>query len=579
MGRYLKRPESASARPKRSLSIRARLMILAVIAIVPIVLERVHNEQFDRRERIEAAHEQVLGLARQAAAQQNDVIVSTKTLLQVLAGTRVVLSPSDKSCDAMLKGIAEPDRWIRALSVANLQGRIVCSSHAVALGLDIGDRQHFFDALKTGQFTVSNYFMGTRDIAPLIITALPQRGPDGRVKSVLMATLDLNWLGQIASALAERPGSIMLVIDGKGTVLAHEPNPETWVGRKLKDRAFVDDLLTHKEGITDASLDGRRRILGFVELPGTSAHVAFGLDENEVLSRVNSAMWLAFAELGAVAVFVLLGIWVVAERLIVSPIRMLVDAAGRIGRGDDKTHAAQLPWAAEFVPLAVALDEMTDKLEEREQELRDINNQLRELAQLDSLTGLANRRAFNAKLLTEWIQAVKRGHELSVLMIDVDHFKAFNDRYGHVQGDRCLRKVGEAIKASTRAGSDMIAAAAYADGRSKTANPKALSDGGQLAARYGGEEFAVLLPAVDLDDATRVAERLRQAVEDLLIAHTAAPLGFVSISIGVASVVPDEQESPQDLTESADARLYEAKQRGRNIVVARTGVTLLRASA
>ena len=257
---------------------------------------------------------------------------------------------------------------------------------------------------------------------------------------------------------------------------------------------------------------------------------------------------------------------------------MLVDAAGRIGRGDDKTHASALPWAAEFVPLAVALDEMTDKLEEREQELRDINNQLRELAQLDSLTGLANRRAFNAKLLTEWKLAIKRRHELSVLMIDVDHFKAFNDRYGHVQGDRCLRKVGEAIKSSTRASGDMIAAAAHADGRGAE-KPNPLGTDPQLAARYGGEEFAVLLPAVDLDGAARIAERLRQAVEDLLIAHTAAPLGFVSISVGVSSVVPDEQESPQDLTESADARLYEAKQRGRNIVVARTGVTLLRASA
>ena len=287
MGRNRERPESACARPKRALSIRARLMIFAIIAIVPIVIERVHNEQFDRSERIEAAHEQVLGLARQAAAQQNDVIVSTRTLLQVLAGTRVVLSPSDKSCDEMLKSVAEPDRWIRALSVANLQGNIVCSSNPIALGLDISKRQHFLHAMSTGQFTVSNYFMGTRDIAPLIIAALPQRGPDGKIQSVLMATLDLNWLGQIANALAERPGSIMLVVDGKGTVLAHEPNPKDLIGRKLKDQPFIHDLLTRKEGIAEVSLDGRRRILGFVELPGTSAHVAFGLDENEVLSRAD----------------------------------------------------------------------------------------------------------------------------------------------------------------------------------------------------------------------------------------------------------------------------------------------------
>jgi len=579
MGSQLSRVEPAAVRPKRMLSIRARLMILAIIAVVPIVLERIHDEQFDRRERIEAVHTEVLGLARRAASLQNDVIVSTRTLLQVLAGSRVVSAPSDPACDQMLKGIAEPDRWIRALSVANLEGRIVCSSNAVALGLDISKRAHFINTLKSGKFTVSNYFMGTRDVSPLVIAAYPQHDSSGKIQSVLIATLDLNWLGQIAGALSTRPGSITLVVDGKGTVLAHEPNPKNWIGRQLADHPLIQQMLTRKEGITEASLDGSRHIFGFLELPTTSAHVAFGLDENEVLSRVNSVMWIAFGELGIVTCLVLLSIWFGAESLLVRPIRSLVETAGRIGRGEDKTHASKLSWASEFMPLAVALDEMTDKLNAREQELHDINNQLRELAQLDSLTGLANRRAFNAQLLTEWKVALKHGCSISVLMIDVDHFKAFNDRYGHVQGDRCLRKVGEVLKRRARALTDNVAAECGAGNRFVLEKPAALGRDSQLAARYGGEEFAVLLPGADLDDAARIAEELRYEVEELLIAHTAAPLGFVSISVGVASVVPDESSSPQDLTEAADIRLYEAKQRGRNKVVACSEVTLLRATA
>ena len=570
MGSQPSRADSAAVRPKRSLSIRARLMILAIIAIVPIVLERIHNEQFDRSERIDAANQQLLGLARRAAALQNDLIVSTRTLLQVLAGSRAVSTPSDPSCGTILKSIAEPDRWIKTLSVASLDGRIVCSSNPAAIGLDIGKRPHFINVLKTGGFVVSNYFMGTRDKTPLIIAALPKRAADGTVKSVILATLDLNWLGQIANSLAARSGSVMMVIDGQGTVLAHEPNPEHWVGRRLADHPFIKQMIAHSEGVAEASLDGSRRILAFVKLPGTSAHVAFGLDESEVLSRVNSAMWIAFTELGLVTCFVLLSIWFGAERLLVRPIRTLVETAGRIGRGDDKVRAAELPWASEFVPLAVALDEMTDKLEAREQELRDINNQLHELAHLDSLTGLANRRVFNAQLLTEWKLAIKHRHAISVLMIDVDHFKAFNDRYGHVQGDRCLRKVGDVLKRSARTYTDIAAAAAE--------KAAALGRHAQLAARYGGEEFAVLLPAISQDDAAQVAEELRHAVEELLIAHTAAPLGFVSISVGVASIVPNETASPQDLTELADARLYEAKQLGRNTVVASSQVTLLYAS-
>ena len=102
-----------------------------------------------------------------------------------------------------------------------------------------------------------------------------------------------------------------------------------------------------------------------------------------MLGRVDAAMWLAFAQLGVVACLVLLGIWFGAERLLVRPIRLLAVKAGRIGRGQNKTKLAQLPWAAEFVPLAAALDDMAEKLDAREQELRDINDQLRELAQLD----------------------------------------------------------------------------------------------------------------------------------------------------------------------------------------------------
>jgi GGDEF domain-containing protein len=577
MAKEAQQPASARARPSGAFSIRLRLMVLALIAIVPLVLERVHNEQFDRSERIDAAHKEVLDLARRAAAAQNDVIVSTRALLQVLAGSRAVSDPSDPVCGKLLKGIAEPDPWIRALSVANLAGRIVCSSSPVAVDLDISRRPHFIDALKTGQFTVSNYFMGTRDKNPLIIAAFPRHKADGSVESVVLATLDLDWIGQIAATLAARPGAIMLVVDGKGTVLAHEPNPENKVGRHLADHPFVKEMMTHGEGVTEASLDGRRRIFGYVELPGTSAHVAFGFDESEVLSRVDSAMWLAFAELGGVTLLVLLSIWFGAERLLVRPIRLLAEAAARIGRGEDKMQAAKLPWASEFVPLAVALDDMAEKLEAREQELRDLNAQLRELAQLDPLTSLANRRTFNAQLQTEWKAAAKRRQPISVLMIDVDNFKPFNDRYGHVQGDACLRKVGELLKSFSKGRADFVAAAGDTELPGTRATPAAPGRERGLAARYGGDEFAMLLAGTGLDEAMRLAEHLRRAVEELLISHAGAPCGFLSISVGVASIVPGEHDSRQQLIEAADAWLYEAKQRGRNTVVAKSEVALLRA--
>ncbi|MGH6979691.1 MAG: PDC sensor domain-containing protein, partial [Stellaceae bacterium] len=195
MAGQLHQAAPVAIRPRRTLSIRARLMILALIAVVPIVLERVHNEQFDRRERIEAANRQALGLARRAASSQSDVIVSTRALLQVLARTGVVAAPAAQTCDRLLKSVAEPQRWIRTLSVANLDGRIVCSSSSSALGLDIGRREHFINAVSSGRFVLSDYFMGTRDKSPLIVAAYPQRNAEGNIESVVLATLDLDWLG------------------------------------------------------------------------------------------------------------------------------------------------------------------------------------------------------------------------------------------------------------------------------------------------------------------------------------------------------------------------------------------------
>jgi GGDEF domain-containing protein len=326
-------------------------------------------------------------------------------------------------------------------------------------------------------------------------------------------------------------------------------------------------MLAGPEGlVTERALDGVRRIFGFIQLPGTQARIAVGLDEKVVLAGADREMWQGFTEVSVVAALVLLGIWFGGERLLVRPIRALAKTAGHIGRGEIKAQAAELKWAAEFVPLAAALDDMAGQLSAREQELRDSNNQLRELAQVDALTGLANRRSFNDRLASEWKLAIRLRQPIAVLMIDVDHFKLFNDLYGHVQGDACLRKVSGVLMAGTRAQAENSIQAPEAVCPSPLQRIGGHSRKADFAARYGGEEFAVLLPGADLEAALQIAERLRRGVENLLIAHGGASWGFVSISIGAASISPAERGSPQDVTEWADAALYQAKHQGRNRV-------------
>jgi GGDEF domain-containing protein len=544
------RPAHGGSRRRRALSIRARLMILALVATLPILIERIHNEENDRNNRVATAYSHALNLAHQAAATQSEAIVSVRAFLQSVASARAAFHPSDAECSDFLVRIAKPVPWVKTLSVANLQGKIICSSFPGAIGLDISDRSHFTDAVDSGDFVLSDYFLASRIKGAIITAAMAQTGPNGAAAAVILGVVDLHWFEQMADAFAVHSGRLLMV-DGKGVVLARSPASDEWVGQNLSSHPLVAEMLAKPEGtFTGEGIDGVRGIFGFAQMPGTRARFAVGFDEREVLGRANHAMSIALVELGAVIALVMFGIWFGGERLLMRPIRALAQNAVRIGHGGGKEHLTDLPMAAEFVPLAAAMEDMAGQLAAREQQLRDTNNQLLELAHIDALTGLANRRAFNAQLAREWKLAAQLGQPIAVMMIDVDHFKLFNDHYGHVQGDACLRKVGSVLKAATRTEPETSEASGELRSILQRAGDKERCT--DFAARYGGEEFAVLLRGADTEIAAKVAERLRRAVENLLMTHHGAPLGFVSISIGVAAVAPDERQCPQVLTEWAD---------------------------
>ena len=146
----------------RTLSVRVRLMIMAVLVVLPVLAERIHNEQIDRNDRVEAAYKQALSLARQGAATQNEILVSLRGILQSVASARSTFNFSNADCDQFLAKIAKPIPWIQALSVADLRGRVICSSFPDAIGLDISKRPHFTGAVATREFMLSDYLFGSR---------------------------------------------------------------------------------------------------------------------------------------------------------------------------------------------------------------------------------------------------------------------------------------------------------------------------------------------------------------------------------------------------------------------------------
>lgn len=181
-----------------------------------------------------------------------------------------------------------------------------------------------------------------------------------------------------------------------------------------------------------------------------------------------------------------------------------------------------------------------ERLNESLIELERAKKQLEQLATIDSLTGIPNRRSIDETLQREWLKAVRASEPLALMMIDIDHFKNYNDYYGHQAGDECLKKVAQAIRASLRRPTDYVG-------------------------RYGGEEFIVLLTHSDWEKAKHMAEKILESVRLLKLPHHASPTAeIVTISVGVNVVIPTPKLSVSSLIHEADEALYQAKHSGRN---------------
>jgi diguanylate cyclase (GGDEF)-like protein/PAS domain S-box-containing protein len=177
-----------------------------------------------------------------------------------------------------------------------------------------------------------------------------------------------------------------------------------------------------------------------------------------------------------------------------------------------------------------------------EQQLKKAYQEMEYLSNRDGLTNIANRRYFDQYLSSEWHRATRNSKLLSLIILDIDFYKPFNDTYGHLAGDNCLKQIAKILEESVNRSTD-------------------------VAARYGGEEFAVILPETDLCGANVVANRILTAISALQIPHKGSHINkFVTVSIGVATTMPDMASEPVDLINKTDKALYQAKQNGRNRV-------------
>lgn len=536
------------AKLKQLLGIRARLAVLAVILVAPLMLERVRSLEDARAKEIAQATAEFSNLARLSVDAQREVISSVETILKSEAYIRAA-SGIRASCDVLRASLPTALPWIRTLLIAGGDGRIQCSTNNLYVGLNLSDRPYFQEAQQNGRFVLSDFLLARPAQTAVVMAAYPVSALNKDSDAVVLAAVNLDWMSKIMGNLGGRPGVSSVLVDSAGTVLAASAGQTGMIGQTFDDLPLLSAIsnMASNSGQDEGSLsfttaDGSKRVVSFTRLAGTGARLISSIDEDKIAAAVSRDIRTAYTLLGSVCLFVLLGALFAAEKLVIQPIGVLAAMAKRFGQGDWSARTTRTRLPPEFVPLARAFNVMAAQLGERERELVATNERLRVMASIDMLSGLANRRGFQSRLDFEWVKAQQHGSALSLLMIDVDHFKLYNDTYGHPEGDACLTKLGETLSG--------IAA--------ETAG---------FAARYGGEEFSLLLPNTDVLRAVDIGERVRAAVQQLSLPHTTSNHLIVTVSVGVASTRPSGSLDPGDLVEAADAALYAAKHRGRNNVV------------
>jgi|SRR5450830_18709 len=329
--------------------------------------------------------------------------------------------------------------------------------------------------------------------------------PDGSFAGVALATVAVDYFLHFYTSFdTGKNGEIMLATQD-GILLAQRPLQLDSIGKNISNDNLISEHTRHNKrgvAIIKSPEDGLMRIYSYKRLEKYPLFVTAALSYDEVLSG-----WRTETLLQSIGVLILVAMLAWLGKRLINQIKLRAEAQQKLLAAREK--------------------------------LVEMNKTLQKMALEDSLTGVANRRQFDVTLANEFNRAKREGQWLGLLMIDVDHFKKYNDTYGHPAGDVCLQKIGKVIQ---------------------------MNRPGDLSARYGGEEFAILLPNTDLKGAVNVAEKICADVRNLNIPHGKNPTGIVTISVGAQSTVPTKNCNLMDLVSAADKALYTAKARGRDQV-------------
>lgn len=409
---------------------------------------------------------------------------------------------------ALLKASVTHLIALDGLFVYDQDGRwIVSSRHSTPNGANNADREYF-------KYHKLNLDLGAHIGVPVVsrssghwVIPVSRRlnHADGTFAGVVLATIDMDYFRKFHESFEiGRNGTIMVALDN-GTMLLRRPFRADVIGINVSHGPVFTQLAAHGPGTTLllSRVDKIVRLYSYVHVRHYPLVVATGLARDDIFAGWRQEAWRT-----------------------VAVILFLIAVLSGVG--------------LHLVRQISVRERAEADLREARDTLERLNRSLELLTLEDSLTGLGNRRRFDMALQVECAHSERYRTALSLVMIDVDHFKRYNDLYGHPDGDACLRRVGSAVSSARGRACDVVA-------------------------RYGGEEIAVLLPQTGADGALAAAERIRQAVEAMAISHAGSPAGCVTVSIGVATLrLGGDADLSARLVQAADRALYEAKAAGRN---------------
>jgi diguanylate cyclase (GGDEF)-like protein len=512
---------------------RLRWLLVAIVALAALpvfALHLVRLNSTNERALLEA-RELAASLAVNGAVEQQKLLAYARGLAEALKNVPAI-QHHGLNCPAILAEVSARASSVGTMFLLNTQGTAVCASRPNGYGLSFADRPAFKDAMRTGEFTISNAMIGRVSKQPVVAIGLPIKNAIEQITGVLVISVELRWISSLSDVAHDRyRGSVLAINRDGGLISRHQHTNLVSISETGTSDETLQKLVHAKTPVLDIEENGVARIYGVAHVSDMQLTVAVTFDREAVLAPIRhrfmvDLLWLLLVAAGSAAVAL-----TIAEFSVLRGVRQLNNTALRLKAGRMGTRVNLSPRVAtELHDLAASFNSMIAEFER--------------LAYLDRLTGLPNRRYLERQMLARGTERDKRGNLIpeALLAIDLDGFKPVNDIFGHAMGDKVLTAVARRI-------------AAVASDRA-------------TVARLGGDEFVALIAlpgALDPRASARAfGDEIRLALQEPVeIDGNRFPVGA---SVGVA-VVPEDAETLAGALVIADAALYEAKRLGRNRVV------------